>query len=108
MFIVNTDLVPGMEITKVFGIVQGSTVRLIIPDLRPIGGELMGCTKLLKDARNEAMQRMVGQAKKLGANAILGVRYETTSFSRAPDNDNMLGMSELFCYGTAVLLEPVS
>ncbi|MGL6227144.1 MAG: YbjQ family protein [Thermoguttaceae bacterium] len=107
MFIINTDFVPGMEITKVFGIVQGSTVRAkhigrdIMANLKSIvGGELKGYTELLNEARNEAMQRMVGQAQQLGANAVIGVRYETNSIAQ--------NASELFCYGTAVLLEPLA
>lgn len=105
MFIVNIDRVPGMKLTKICGLVQGSTVRAkhvgrdIMAGLKSIvGGELKGYTELLNEARNQAMQRMMDTATRIGANAILNVRYETNSITQ--------GASEIFCYGTAVVLEP--
>jgi uncharacterized protein YbjQ (UPF0145 family) len=59
-----------------------------------VGGELRGYTELLNDAREEATSRMTAQAAQLGANAVINVRYSTSSISA--------GASELYCYGTAV------
>ncbi|MGL6196860.1 MAG: YbjQ family protein [Thermoguttaceae bacterium] len=106
MFVINTDFVPGMEVTKICGLVQGSTVRAkhigrdIMASLKSVvGGELKGYTELLNEARDEAMRRMVERAKQIGANAILNLRFETNSIAQ--------NASELFCYGTAVVLTPV-
>ncbi|MCC6657695.1 MAG: YbjQ family protein, partial [Rhodocyclaceae bacterium] len=62
-----------------------------------VGGELKGYTELLQEAREEATERMVQQAKSVGANAILNVRYTTTSIT--------MGAAEILAYGTAVILE---
>ena len=104
MFVVNTEFVPGKRIVRVFGLVQGSTVRAkhlgrdIAAGLKNlVGGELKGYTELLNESRNEALRRMVGQAQTLGANAVLNVRFGTSTITS--------GASELLCYGTAVMLE---
>ena len=104
MFIVNTEFVPGTKITRVLGLVQGSTVRAkhlgrdIAAGLKNlVGGELKGYTELLNESRNEALRRMIAQAQALGANAILNVRFGTSTITA--------GASELLCYGTAVVLE---
>jgi len=104
MFIVNTEFVPGKRIVRVFGLVQGSTVRAkhlgrdIAAGLKNlVGGELKGYTELLNESRNESLRRMIEQAKKMGANAILNVRFGTSTITA--------GASELLCYGTAVALE---
>jgi len=103
MFIVNTEFVPGKRIVRVFGLVQGSTVRAkhlgrdIAAGLKNlVGGELKGYTELLNESRNEALRRMIEQSQKLGANAILNVRFGTSTITA--------GASELLCYGTAVEL----
>jgi len=96
--------VPGMTITRHFGMVTGSTVRAkhvgrdIMAGLKNIvGGELKGYTELLQESRAEAVERMKKQAASLGANAILNVRYATSSVTA--------GAAELFAYGTAVRVE---
>jgi uncharacterized protein YbjQ (UPF0145 family) len=101
MLVVNTETVPGYRITAIKGLVQGSTVRAkhLGRDIAAgfknlVGGELKGYTELLTEARREAMTRMLAQAQELGANAVLNVRYSTSSITQ--------GASELFAYGTAV------
>jgi uncharacterized protein YbjQ (UPF0145 family) len=84
--------------------VQGSTVRskhigrdIMAGFKNVLGGELTGYTELLQESREEATQRMVAQAEAIGANAVLNIRYSTSSISQ--------GAAELFAYGTAVVLE---
>lgn len=100
----NIEIIPGKQVTKHLGMVQGNTVRTkhlgrdIMAGLKNIvGGELVGYTELLNDARQEATDRMIGQAKSIGANAVLNVRFSTSSVSA--------GAAELFVYGTAVVVE---
>ena len=104
MIIVSTEYIPGVKIVKVCGLVQGSTVRAkhigrdIAAGLKNlVGGELKGYTELLNESRNESTKRMVEQAQKAGANAVVCVRYATSSIAA--------GAAELFCYGTAVIVE---
>ena len=84
MILTNLETVPGKRIIEHFGLVSGSTVRAkhigkdILAGLKNIvGGELKGYTELLQESREEATARMVEQAKKLGANAVVNVRYST-------------------------------
>ena len=100
----NTETIPGKEIVQFLGLVQGSTVRAkhvgrdIMASLKNIvGGELKGYTELLNDARGQATQRMLDQAAQLGANAVVNVRFTTSSISQ--------GAAELFAYGTAVVVK---
>ena len=104
MILTNLNTVPGQTIIEHFGLVQGSTVRAkhvgrdIMAGLKNlVGGELTGYTELLQDSREEAMQRMQQQAEALGANAILNIRFATSSVAQ--------GAAELFAYGTAVRIE---
>ncbi len=104
MLLTTLEVVPGKKITKHLGLVQGSTVRAkhvgrdMMAGLKNIfGGELTGYTELLHESREEAIQRMTEQAKSIGANAILNIRFSTSSITQ--------GASELFTYGTAVILE---
>ena len=104
MIISNLELIPGKRVTKHLGLVQGSTVRSkhvgrdFMAGLRNIfGGELKGYTELLQDAREEAVSRMTEQASSIGANAILNVRFSTSSITS--------GAAELFAYGSAVIME---
>lgn len=97
------ETIPGREIVKHLGIVQGNTVRAkhlgrdIMAGLKNImGGELKGYTELLTDSREECMARMLDDAHALGANAVVGVRFTTSSISE--------GVSELFAYGSAVII----
>ncbi len=104
MLLSNLEVVPHKKIVRHLGLVQGSTVRAkhagrdIMAGLKNlVGGELKGYTELLQDAREEATGRMVEQANAIGANAVLNIRYATSSVAS--------GASELFAYGTAVELE---
>ena len=104
MILTNIETVPGKTITKHLGLVNGNTVRAkhagkdILAGLKNIvGGELKAYTELLQESRDEATQRMVEQAKAIGANAVVNVRYSTSSVSA--------GAAELFAYGTAVVVE---
>ena len=101
MILSNTESIPGKEIVEFYGVVTGNTVRAkhvgrdIMAGLKNIvGGELGGYTELLADSREEATQRMIKQAESMGANAVVNVRYATSSISQ--------GAAELFAYGTAV------
>ena len=104
MDISNTESIPGRNIVQFYGVVTGNTVRAkhigrdIMAGLKNIvGGELAGYTELLQDSRNEATQRMIEQAESMGANAVVNVRFATSSISQ--------GAAELFAYGTAVRVE---
>ncbi len=104
MILSNTEDVPGRQIVEFYGVVTGSTVRAkhigrdIMASLKNIvGGELKGYTELLQDARQEAMDRMVEQARSVGANAVINIRFATSSVAQ--------GAAELFAYGTAVWVE---
>ena len=95
------DYVPGRQVTEHHGIVNGSTVRAkhagrdFMAGLKNIfGWELKGYTELLNESRKEAIWRMVAEAEEMGANAILNVRFSTSSVSA--------GASEIYVYGTAV------
>ncbi len=100
----NTETIPGKTIREFYGIVTGSTVRAkhvgrdIMAGLKNIvGGELTGYTELLNEARTEALERMKQQAHSVGANAVVNVRFSTSSVAQ--------GAAELFAYGTAVKVE---
>jgi uncharacterized protein YbjQ (UPF0145 family) len=104
MLLSNLEIVPGRKIAKHLGLVQGSTVRSkhigrdIMAGFKNVfGGELKGYTELLQESREEAVARMTAQAEAVGANAVLNVRFSTSSISQ--------GAAELFAYGTAVVLE---
>lgn len=103
IILTNTSNLPGREVIKHLGLVQGNTVRTkhIGRDIAAgfknlVGGELRGYTELLGEAREECTSRMIADAEKLGANAIISVRYGTSSVAN--------GASELFVYGTAVVV----
>ena len=100
----NIETIPGKNITKFYGMVSGSTVRTkhigrdLMAGLKNIvGGELVGYSELLQESREEAMKRMVAQANEIGANAIVNIRFSTSSVAQ--------GAAELYCYGTAVTVE---
>ena len=103
MLISNLEFLPGRKVSKHLGLVQGSSVRSkhVGRDIAAsfknfFGGELKGYTELLTDSRDEATQRMLEQAGSIGANAVLNVRYSTSSIAA--------GAAEIFVYGTAVEL----
>ncbi|MBT9520251.1 MAG: YbjQ family protein [Dechloromonas sp.] len=104
MIVTNIETVPGQTIVKHLGLVSGNTVRSkhagrdLMAGLKNIfGGELKGYTELLTESREEAVQRMIDQAKAVGANAIVNVRFSTSSVAA--------GAAELYAYGTAVVVE---
>ena len=104
MLISNLELIPGHRVVEHLGLVQGSSVRAkhvgrdIMAGLKNIfGGELKGYTELLQESREEAMQRLREQAEAVGANAILNVRFSTSSVAQ--------GAAEIYVYGTAVVLD---
>jgi uncharacterized protein YbjQ (UPF0145 family) len=106
MIVVSTAFVPGRGIREAVGLVRGSTIRAkhigkdIMAALRTlVGGEIKEYTEMLIESRNESMNRMEAQAEKLGADAIINVRFVTSSV--------MSGAAELLSYGTAVKLEPL-
>jgi len=103
VIVVNTEYLPGRRIVEVKGLVQGNTVRAkhvgrdIAASFKNIfGGELTGYTELLVESRREAVARMIAQAEQLGANAVLNVRFATSSVTA--------GAAELYAYGTAVVV----
>ncbi|MFU8925542.1 YbjQ family protein [Acinetobacter puyangensis] len=104
MLLSNLETVPAHRIVRQLDVVYGSTVRSkhvgrdFMAGLKNIvGGELKGYTELLEESRQEAMQRMIDKAVQLGANAIVGIRFSTSNIAQ--------GASELFVYGTAVIVE---
>ena len=104
MLISNLEIIPGKQIIKHLGLVQGSTVRSkhvgrdLMAGLKNIfGGELKGYTELLQESREEAISRMQEQANAIGANAVLNIRFSTSSVAQ--------GAAEIFAYGTAVVME---
>jgi len=107
MKIVTTETIAGHEIIEVLGVVRGSTVRArnvgrdIFAGLKNlVGGEIEEYTKLAADSREEAYFRMVKDAERLGADAVVGVRFTTSMI--------MQGASEMLAYGTAVKLKYAS
>ena len=104
MILSNTEEVPGRTIREFYGVVSGSTVRAkhigrdFMASLKNlVGGELKGYTELLQVARQEALDRMAAQAQSMGANAVVNVRFSTSSVAQ--------GAAELFAYGTAVRVD---
>jgi uncharacterized protein YbjQ (UPF0145 family) len=104
MIITNIETVPGKTVLEHFGLVSGSTIRAkhigrdIMAGLKNlVGGELKGYTQLLQESRQQAMERMIQEAGLMGANAIVNVRFSTSSVAQ--------GAAELYAYGTAVRVE---
>ena len=107
MIVATTSELPGMTVREVKGLVQGNTIRArnvgrdIMAGLRNlVGGEITEYTRLMAESRAEATQRMVEEAEELGANAVLGVRFTTSTV--------ISGAAELLAYGTAVVVEESS
>ena len=103
MLISNTETIPGYTINELKGLVQGNTVRakhagrdIAAGFKNLVGGEIKGYTELLTESRQEALQRMLAQAEELGANAVVNVRFTTSAVTS--------GASELYAYGTAVIV----
>jgi len=98
------EIMPGKKVLKHLGLVQGSSVRakhagkdIMAGFKNMFGGELKAYTELLHESREEATERMIQQAEVNGANAILNVRYSTSSIAA--------GAAEIYVYGTAVVLD---
>ena len=107
MIVVTTADVAGQRITATLGLVRGSTIRsrhlghYFIAILRNVaGGEIREYTKVLAEAREQAIDRMVEEAQALRADAVVAVRFQTSEV--------MAGAAEMLCYGTAVRLEPTA
>ena len=103
MLLLNIDYVPGREIVEALGIVKGTTVqsknfgRDFMAGMKTlVGGEIVGYTEMLTEARQIAMKRMVDEAKALNADAVINVRFSSSSI--------MQGAAEVVAYGTAVRL----
>jgi len=107
MILSTTDEIAGKEVNEVLGLVRGNTIRCrhIGKDIMAgfknlVGGEITDYTKMLAESREQSLDRMVENAKSLGANAIVGIRFTTSSV--------MQGAAELLVYGTAVRLRDKS
>lgn len=103
MITVTTDFVPGKDVTEALGVVQGSTIQSkhlgkdITAGLKTIiGGELKGYSEMLQEAREIALTRMIADAEQKGADAVINIRFATSSI--------MAGAAEILAYGTAVRL----
>lgn len=105
MIIVTTESIADMRVTRTLGLVRGTSVRgrhlgsdLMAHLRNAVGGEITEYTKMLSEAREQALDRMVDEARSFGANAVLSVRF-TSSMA-------MSGTAEVVVYGTAVSVEP--
>ena len=103
MIITTSDQVEGKKITRTIGLVRGSTIRArhvgrdIVAGLRGlVGGEIVDYTKMMAEAREQALSRMVEDAEKRGANAVVGMKFTTSMI--------MSNASEILAYGTGVVL----
>ncbi len=104
MYVATTETIPGKKVVRYLGLVRGNTIRArhighdIIAGLRNlVGGEITDYTKMLSESREQAIDRMLEQAKALGANAVVGVRFTTSMV--------MSAAAEILAYGTAVVVE---
>ena len=104
MIITTSDQVEGKKVTKTIGLVRGSTIRArhlgsdIMAGLRGmVGGEISEYTKMMAEAREQAIQRMTEDAEKQGANAIVSMRFTTSMI--------MSNAAEVLAYGTGVVVE---
>lgn len=104
MIVVTSSDIPGHHIIRTHGLVRGNTIRArhlgldVMAVLRNLaGGEVREYTKMLAEAREQAIDRMLDEADSLGANAVIAVRFQTAEVMR--------GAAEMLCYGTAVTIE---
>ena len=104
MQLYTVENVPGIKIEKVFGLVKGEIVQSkhigkdFMAGLKTIvGGEIIGYTEMIREARNVATYRMIQEAERMGANAIIGIRYGSSEV--------MQGSAEIIAYGTAVKIK---
>lgn len=103
MIITTTESIPGRSVARTLGLVRGSAIRgrhlgkdLIAHLRNAVGGEIPEYTKMMSESREQALDRMLEEARELGANAIVGVRFATSSM--------MAGAAEILVYGTAVVI----
>jgi uncharacterized protein YbjQ (UPF0145 family) len=106
MIVVTSFEIPGYRIVKTHGLVRGNTIRArhlgkdILAALRNLaGGEVLEYTKMMAEAREQSIDRMLDEAEALGASAVIAVRFQTSMVQA--------GAAEMLCYGTAVDIEPV-
>jgi uncharacterized protein YbjQ (UPF0145 family) len=104
MIVVSDDKIAGMKVVRTLGLVRGNTIRArhlgkdVMAVLRNIvGGEVSEYTKMMAEAREQALDRMVEEAEELGADAVITTRFATSML--------MQGAAELLAYGTAVIIE---
>ncbi len=104
MIVVTSETIAGTRVVRTLGLVRGNTIRArhvgkdILAVFRNlVGGEVSEYTKMLAEAREQALDRMVEEARDLGANAVISVRFITSEV--------MQGAAELLAYGTAVIIE---
>lgn len=104
MYLSTTETIPGKKVVRHLGLVRGNTIRArhlghdFMAALRNfVGGEIVDYTKMLSESREQALDRMAEQAKALGANAVVGIRFTTSMV--------MSAAAEILAYGTAVVVE---
>ncbi len=104
IILVTTDEIPGREISKVLGLVRGNTIRarnigrdIMAGFKNMVGGEIVDYTKMMAESREQAIDRLIEDAQLLGADAVVGLKFTTTSM--------MQGAAEFLVYGTAVNLK---
>jgi uncharacterized protein YbjQ (UPF0145 family) len=104
MIVVTTESITGKKVVRTLGLVRGNTIRarhvgkdIMAVFRNVVGGEIGEYTKMMAEAREQSLDRMVEEAKELGANAVIGVRFMTSML--------MQGAAELLAYGTAVVIE---
>ena len=105
MIVVSAETVSGQKVVRTLGLVRGSAIRgrhigkdLIAHLRNAVGGEIPEYTKMMSESREQALDRMCEEAKELGGNAVVAVRFTTSSM--------MAGSAEILVYGTAVVIEP--
>ncbi len=107
MIVTTTEAIPGREVVQVLGLVRGNTIRArhvgrdLLAVLRMlVGGEVREYTKMMAESREQAIDRMLEEAERLGADAVVGVRFTTALVAT--------GAAEILCVGTAVRLRSLS
>ncbi|CAN5683421.1 YbjQ family protein [soil metagenome] len=104
MIVATTEGLPGRPVSRVLGLVRGNTIRArhLGRDVQAVirniaGGEIREYTKMMAESREQAIDRMIEEARHMGADAVIGVRFTTSMV--------MSGAAEIMCYGTAVTLK---
>ncbi|HAK47234.1 MAG TPA: hypothetical protein DCO79_15110 [Spirochaeta sp.] len=104
IILVTTDSIPGRKVVKVLGMARGNTIRarhmgkdIMAGFKNMVGGEIVDYTKMMAESREQAIDRLIEDAQSLGADAVVGLKFTTTSV--------MQGAAEFLVYGTAVTLE---